>query len=710
MKTTLLASASVFAAAQGAALAANANAEPSNTDIVEGDRIVVTASPLALSVDETIIGTTVISKEELALSAQNTIAETIRRQPGISSTYFGAGASRPIIRGLGGDRIRVLDNGIGSIDASVTSPDHAVAVDPATAERVEIVRGASMLLYGSSAAGGVVNVISNRIPTQVPEDGFDVGITSAISTADDGFDGSGDFDLKLGDLNGGALVLHGDAFYREAGDYDIPGFAESAQLRAEEAAEEAAAGPGAEEEEEEEAFGVLENSFFETGGASGGLSWIGDRGYIGISGTVIDSEYGVPGGKKKEEEEEGGAEEEEEEEEGGVTIDLQQRRIDLAGEYQFDSWIEKATLRVGYADYEHAEIEGSGEVGTVFTNEGWEGRLELVNRERQGLGGVVRGAQGVQFRLRDFSAVGEEAFVPPTTTAQYGVFAVREFTRGNWRYDFGARYEYTDQENSVTGETVDFNAFSVSGGVGLKASEAVFIGANAFRTARAPSTEELFSNGPHLATNAFEVGDPTLEEEVATGVEGTVRYSVDRFRFAVNGFYTSYDGFIFENETGEIEDGLEVFEFTAVDATFRGFEAEVQAELFEAGGIGFFGDVGVDYVRATRDGGEDEDLPRIPPLSGLIGLEARHEYGDLRFELEAADSQDNVAAEELPTDGYELFNAYATIRPQGADSSFALLVTATNLTDEDARLHPSFLKDTVPLRGRNFRIALTADF
>ncbi|MEL6365658.1 MAG: TonB-dependent receptor plug domain-containing protein, partial [Pseudomonadota bacterium] len=243
MKTTLLASASVFAAAQGAALAANANAEPSNTDIVEGDRIVVTASPLALSVDETIIGTTVISKEELALSAQNTIAETIRRQPGISSTYFGAGASRPIIRGLGGDRIRVLDNGIGSIDASVTSPDHAVAVDPATAERVEIVRGASMLLYGSSAAGGVVNVISNRIPTQVPEDGFDVGITSAISTADDGFDGSGDFDLKLGDLNGGALVLHGDAFYREAGDYDIPGFAESAQLRAEEAAEEAAAGP-----------------------------------------------------------------------------------------------------------------------------------------------------------------------------------------------------------------------------------------------------------------------------------------------------------------------------------------------------------------------------------------------------------------------------------------------------------------------------------
>ncbi|MHA7872078.1 MAG: TonB-dependent receptor, partial [Hyphococcus sp.] len=260
-----------------------------------------------------------------------------------------------------------------------------------------------------------------------------------------------------------------------------------------------------------------------------------------------------------------------------------------------------------------------------------------------------------------------------------------------------------------TGETLNFNGFSVSGGVGYQPTEAVFLGVTGFRTERAPSTEELFSNGPHLATNAFEVGDATLEEEVATGVEGTFRYTLDRFRFSVNGFYTSYDDFIILDATGEEEDDLPVFAFQAADATFRGFEAQVAAELFRMGAVDVHGDVGVDYVRATRNDGLDEDLPRIPPFSAVVGLEARHEYGDLRFEVEAVADQEDVAAFELPTDGYELLNLYATLRPLGADSPFAIRLTATNLSNEEARIHPSFLKDVAPLRGRNFRIAITAD-
>ena len=677
---------------------------------VDGDEIIVTASPLARSVDETIIGTSVVDKEELARNFQNTVAETIAREPGVSTTYFGAAASRPIIRGLGDDRIRVLDNGIGAIDASVTSPDHAVSIDPASADQVEIVRGTSMLLYGSSAAGGVVNVISGRIPNQVPEGGFDATATLGVTTADDGFDGSGAFDVKLGDVGGGAIVLHGDGFYRDAEDYDIPGFAESAIFRAEEEAEALEAGPDADEDDDdEEAFGTLPNSFFETYGASGGMSWIGENGYFGVSGTVIDSEYGLPGGKKKEEEEEGDEEEEGEEEEGAF-IDLQQRRIDFAGEYRFDGWLEKASLRVGYADYEHTEFEGPGEPGTVFSNEGWEARLELVNRERDFLGGTLRGAQGVQLRFSDFSAIGEEAFVPPSDTSQYGFFALKEYSNGPWRLDLGGRYERTEQENTVTGETRDFNGFSVSGGVGYQATEAIFMGVNGFRTERAPSSSELFANGPHLATNAFEIGDPDLDEEIGAGVEGTIRFSTERLRVSLNGFYTAYEDFVILEETGEEEDDLPVFEFVQDDVDFHGFEAEVQAELFRTGGLSFFGDAGVDYVRATRDGGLDEDLPRIPPLSAVVGLEARHEYGELRFEVEAVAEQNDVAQFELPTDGYELINLYATIRPMGAESPFAILMTATNLSDEDARIHASFLKDTVPLRGRNFRIAVSADF
>ncbi|MGF1457178.1 MAG: TonB-dependent receptor [Alphaproteobacteria bacterium] len=678
-----------------------------------GETIVITASPLERTVNETIIGTSVVDQDALARQFQNTIAETITREPGVSSTFFGPAASRPIIRGLGDGRIRVLDNGIGAIDASVASPDHAVAIDPSSATQVEIVRGPSMLLYGSSAAGGVVNVISGRIPTETPDGGFDVTGTAGLSTADDGFDFSGAFDLEVGKFAGGSLVLHGDGFYREAEDFDIPGFAESAALRAQEEAEEAEdvlTFADDDEDEEEEAFGTVPNSFFETSGGSGGLSWVSDRGYFGVSGTFIDSEYGLPGAKKKEEEEEGEEEEEAEEEEGAGFIDLRQRRIDLAGAYDFDGWIRRATARFGYADYEHTEFEGPGEPGTIFSNEGWEGRVELINRDSEIWGGLLQGVQGVQFIRRDFSALGEEAFVPPTETFQFGIFQQRAYLNGPWRVELGTRFEYTNHENTVTGEEADFNGLSTSIGLGYQATDAIFVGATVSRTERAPTTEELFSNGPHLATGTFDVGDPTLEEEVALGVEATVRYVLDRFRFSVNGFYTSYDDFILFDETGEEEDGLPVFLFQGVDATFRGFEAEVDAELFRFRGFDIHADVGLDFVRATRDGGVDEDLPRIPPLSAVLGLEARHDYGDLRFELEAAAEQDDVAAFELPTESYQLFNIYATLRPFGPDSPVSVRMIATNLTDEEARLHPSFLKDTVPLRGRNFRIAFTASF
>ncbi len=701
------------AAAEVESSAAAEGDEPESPEgrpsVITGDSIIVTASPFERTVNETITGTSVVNQEEIARNFQNTIAETITREPGVSSTFFGPAASRPIIRGLGETRIRVLDNGIGSIDASVTSPDHAVAIDPSSAEQVEIVRGTSTLRYGSSAAGGVVNVLSGRIPYETPEGGIDLTGTVGASTVNDGFDFSGAFDVEVGKFGGGSIVLHGDGFYREADDFDIPGFAESAALRAAEAAEAAEAGEGAEEEEEEEAFGTAPNTFFETSGASGGLSWVTDRGYIGVSGTIIDSEYGLPGAKEEEEGEEG-EEEGEEEEEGPGFIDLMQRRIDFAAEYQFDGWIQKATARLGYADYEHTEFEGPGEAGTVFSNEGWEGRIETLTNERNFLGGEYRGAQGVQFLLRDFSAIGEEAFVPPSETEQYAVFLQHEYTRGDWRFELGTRFEYTEHQNTVTGEIADFTGSSVSGGVGYQATDAAFVGVTAFRTERAPTIEELFSNGPHLATGTFDIGDPTLDEEIATGVEATFRYVLDRFRFSVNGFYTSYQDFVLFDDTGEEEDGLPVFLFQGVDAEFRGFEVEIDVELFRMGSFGVYGDVGVDFVRATRNDGIDEDLPRIPPLSTVVGLEARHDYGDLRFELEASAEQDDVAAFELPTEGFQLFNLYATVRPLGPDSPFAVRVTASNLTNEEARLHPSFLKDVLPLPGRNLRVAFTASF
>ncbi|MGF1544626.1 MAG: TonB-dependent receptor [Parvularculaceae bacterium] len=665
------------------------------------DEIVVTASPFERTAEQTIVGTSVLDARELADRLENTIGETLRREPGVSSTFFGQGASRPIIRGLDGDRIRVLDAGIGTIDASVTSPDHFVTVDPATAQRVEIVRGPATLLYGSSAAGGVVNVINGRIPEERPDGRVDGSLRVGGSTVDDGVETAGSFDVELGALGDGALVFHGDGFHRDSEDFDIPGFAESEQLRALQEAE----GEAIPDEEREQ--GTLNNSDFTTTGGSAGLSWVFDDGFFGVSATAVDSFYGIPGPGEEEEGEEG--EEEEFVPEGaGVTIDIRQRRLDLNGEVRGDFGpFEKAKIRFGYADFEQTEFEPSGEAGTVFANEGWEGRFELVTRPFEIFGGEYNGAIGFQGVNSDFSAIGEEAFVPPTDSEEYGVFALNEWRLGGWLLELGGRYENTDREVSETGESVSFDSFSVSGGAGYAPREGWFIGVTGFRTERAPASEELFSDGPHLATAQFEIGDPSLDEEVALGVEATVRVGFERFAIAVNGFYTDYEDFIVLTPNGEVEDGLDVFEFLAEDATFRGFEAEVDAELFRYGGFDVHFDGQVDFVRADSDTG---DLPRIPPLKGLVGIEARSPYLDLRAEFEAAAEQDRTSTFELPTDGYQTVNVSLAFRPKGESSPFEVSVSANNLNDEEIRLHTSFLKDVVPLPGRNFRIAATARF
>lgn len=658
------------------------------------DEIVVTASPLNRSADETIVGTTVVSGDDLSRNLDSSIGETLRKQPGISSSFFGPGASRPIIRGLGGDRISVLDSGIGSIDASSTSPDHAVAVEPATAEKIEIVRGAATLLYGSSAAGGVVNVFSGKIPRKLPEDGADGAIRIGKSTVDDGTEAAGGFDVDLGKAGAGNFVFHGEGFYRKADDYKIPGFAESARLRA---AEEAGG-----EEPGEEAFGVVANTSLETKGGAAGLSYVFDTGFIGIAGTAMNTDYGVPGHSH-------------EGEEGGVTIGLKQRRIDLDGEIDADFlFFKKSKLRVGYADYTHSEIEPTGEIGTVFANEGVEGRLEFVEKTSTIGGAELNGAIGFQWKIRDFSAIGDEAFVPPSKSRQLGFFALKELSAGPFRFELGGRYEATRHTVDDLAITRTFDAFSVSAGIGYQPNDIVFLGVTGLRTERAPSTEELFSNGPHLATGVFEIGDPALGKETARGVEATARIGDESLSFAINGFYTSYKDFIFENATGLDADVdgemIPIFEFQATDATFKGFEAQLDAELFRVGPFHIHGHAAADYVRATAVNSPTGDLPRIPPMTGLFALEANSAKFDLRGEIDHSLIQRKVGVGELPTDRFTMYNLYATFRPMGEDSPVAVRLAALNLSNEDARLHPSFLKDIAPLPGRNFKVSVEGSF
>lgn len=667
---------------------------------VHVDEIVVTASPIGRTADETIAGTSVLSGEDLEDRLAGSLGETLRREPGISSTFFGPAASRPVIRGLGGDRISILDSGIGSIDASAASPDHAVAIEPATAERIEIVRGASSLLYGSTAAGGVINVISGRIPREIPENGVSGALRVGGTTVDGGVETAGGFDVKLFDLGSGAIVFHGEGGYRDADDYKIPGFSHSERLRVIEALD-----PDGPDETRDKEL----NSSLTSKTGTAGASYVFDDGFIGVSGTLLNSFYGVPGS------------DEALPDGTGPHIDLRQRRIDFNSELNRDFLLFKtARLRFGYADYTHTEIEPSGEEGTNFANEGYEGRLELVDKPVSLGAGELNGAVGFQFRSRDFAAIGEESFVPETKTREYGLFALKEYSQGPWRLEASGRYERTNHTVLDTGEELGFDAYSVSAGVGVSPADGVFFGVTGLRTERAPQSEELFANGPHLATGIYELGDPTLDKEIARGVEATMRLGGDKIELTVNGFYTSYKGFIFENNTGdfaEIEDEdtgdieeIPIYQFQASDATFKGFESALKAELFEYGGFDIHGDAAVDYVRATAEGSPTGDLPRIPPLSGLFGLEAKSDLVDLRGEIEYAAKQDRLGAEELPTDSYTQYNFFVTLRPFRESKNISLRLAALNVTNEEARLHTSFLKDVAPLPGRNFRASVTASF
>ena len=396
MFNNLLRTSSTLCALSGFIIfAANAHGQTEDDEIL--DEIIVTGSPLSAQAGESLVGVSVISGEALARNLGSSLGETLKNTPGVSSTFFGPGASRPLIRGQGGDRIRILDNGIGSIDASAASPDHAASVEPAMATRIEIIRGSGLLRYGSSASGGVINVIDGRIPDRVPGAKMEGAARIGVSSVDNGIEGALGATFVIAKTTKGALVGHLDTTYRKAENYEIPNFARKAALRA--------LSPQA------EARSVMDNSATKANSFAGGVSYISEALIIGAAARRLDSAYGIPGGEED------------------VSIDLSQTRYDALARLELGgSLFETLTINGGYGDYEHKEIEDTGEVGTIFANKGYEARAEIVQAER----GAWRGAYGAQVRDRDFSAIGEEAFVPPTTTTQWGLFTFQEYDAGDW--------------------------------------------------------------------------------------------------------------------------------------------------------------------------------------------------------------------------------------------------------------------------------------
>lgn len=660
-------------------------------------------------------GTSVLDDAKLAQHMRPQIGDTLTELPGVSATSFTPGASRPVLRGFQGERIRVLTDGIGAIDASNTSADHAVTIDPLTAYRIEVLRGPAALLYGSQAIGGAVNVYDRRIPREVPDEAVHVeGLANYASAADERSLGLG-IDIPATDR----LVIHVDGSYRNTDNLEVPGYILSPSLRAETlhmAEEEAEEGH---EEEAEELLelanqrGFVPNTQTETYTLGTGIAFIDEWGSLGVSVSHYNTDYGIParpgvGHAHGEEEEEHDGEEHEEEghehAEGPVTIGLAQHRADLRGSLNIASgFFQSIDLRLGYSDYEHTEFEGD-EVGTVFRVEGLEGRIEAHQRYSDGWSGTI----GAQLYVRDFDATGAEAFVPKNITEQVGLFVLEEYEAGPLGIEFAGRYEHTSVDSGEIGIGRSFDAFSGAVGARYEIADGITIGSNLSRAERAPSAEELFSNGPHIATQSFEIGNPNFSTESSIGLEGYIRGSTGPVTFSLAGFVSWFDDFIYEFDTGLEEDGLPVFQYAQRNATYWGFEAEVSALIAEIGDFRFNADLIADYVRATiEDGGP---VPRIPPFRLLAGVEAQSDHFDARVEGEFVAEQDRVANFETPTDDFVLVNASLAWRPFGRETPTALFASVNNIFDVTARRHASFTKDFVPMAGRDFRVGARFSF
>ena len=681
--------------------------------IQELTEFVVTAGPLAVSAEEMAVPVSILSGSELSNRAQNSLGETLAWEPGVNSTWFGPGASRPVIRGFEGDRIRVLRSGVDSLDVSNTSPDHAVAVEPLLVDRIEVIRGPATLLYGSSAIGGAVNVIGKEIPREPPT-------AAATGIAEFRYDSVSKGTAAAASAQGraGGLAWSFNGLDRESGDFAIPGFAE--------AEEEGGHHHEEEETHEEEArtHGLVENTSVETRSGSVGFASFWDKGMIGFSVSALATDYGVPGHSHGHEDDhahgDDGEEHEdmphEDDEEAAVSIDLDQVRFDLRAKVNDPlPFLTVAEFRFGYADYRHRELEGDA-IGSEFLIEGFELRAEAVHEPV----GKFKGAFGLQFRDTDFSSIGEEAFIPANNNSNWALFLVERAKSERFSWELGARFEQQTIELQDQPGRFDGSAFSASAGVVGKFEKGYSLAFSLARSERLPSPTETLAFGPHAATRAFEIGDPQLGTEQSVGIDVSIRKSSGPVTGSAGFFYNRFDNFIYleEVDADQLEsrfgsdfdsEGFEVFEFVAREAEFWGFEAEATIHLRHEDRQHLHLDLLLDYVRATNRT-DDTPLPRIPPIR--FGARLEYESPRVRGGIEGriAGRQERVAPEESPTEGYFLLNADLGWKLFAGNPDVEVFARAANLTDAEARVHTSFLKSLAPLPGRNLTVGARMRF
>lgn len=661
----------------------------------------ISASALDLPLDESATPVEVLDGKALQLRSAATLGETLEGLPGVRNNNYGAGAGRPVIRGADAARVRILSDGSEIQDASTSSPDHAVAFEPLLASEIEVLRGPSSLLYGGGITGGVVNVRDNRIPTAVPEKGYEGRIE--LRKSSNAREGIGLFSVTGGQ---GPFALHVEGLKRSAGEYEA-----------------------GKNWSDKYVNGSNNNTWY---GSVGG-SFIHQRGYIGLAYSSLRSRYGLPGHSHEYEDchlhgdalhcaSHGGGEEapegchwhgtelhctgEGEHDDEIALVSMTSHRWDLRGELQDPlPGFTRAKLRASHTDYAHDEIE-HGAIGTSFKNKAHDARLELEHQRIQLGAGELRGLIGVQHSRRDFSAQGTEAYVEPTLTTNRALFALQEYRQGDWRFELSGRYEWQTAhlDGSTRRGNVKHDMGSLSGGVSWNFQPGYVLAASVSRSKRAPTAEELFAGGIHLASNTWERGNANLGAEQSNNLDISLGKTSGATRYKVSAFYNRINDYIYASTTDRYEN-FRLIDYTQRDATFKGLEASASHQLSTQWRVGVFGDM----VHARFKGGDA--VPRIP--SRRLGVNAHWEsgpwYAGAEFYRNAA--QNRIAAYETRTAGYNMLNLHMGWSGKlGQAQSYELFAKLDNVFDKLAFNNTSFVKDASPLRGRNLVVGMKVNF
>jgi iron complex outermembrane recepter protein len=617
---------------------------------------VTSVSPEGKSQFESFQATDVLGGQELTKEIQGTLGATIENQPGIALRSFGPGPARPVVRGLDGDRVLIVEDGLRMGDLSSQSGDHGVNVNPASASRVEVVRGPATLLFGANAIGGLVNVITNEIPTAP------VKTATGSLTADVGsgaMEGGAAGDVSVGN---GLVALHVSGSGRRSGDYRSPD-------------------------------GDVPNSFNRAAFAEVGAAYTSDNGYFGGSYALDKTHYGIPLV-----------------EEGETNLDPRRQIFTLRGEKRnmsgaFDSF----RGSFGVRRYKHDELDGDV-VATSFVNNTTE--LELLAHHKAA--GRMKGSIGATVLTRAFSTAGEEVLSPAVDQKGFAAYVYEEVAASpHAQLQFGARVEHAAFAPAADEPAADFTNVSGSVGVLLLPNDSTTVAFSVARAARNPALEELYFHGPHPGNNAFENGDPTLQSEHALGFDASLRWRGAAASGEVTYFLNRIDNFIFRELTGAVEEDLLETNFVQGDARLQGIESHIDVRVAPVVWV----EGGLDYVRGDLTA-IDKPLTRMPPLRGRAGLRFQRNAFQAGGDAVFTAKQDRVytistptgEVGETPTDGYNLLKLYASYSFVSGKTTNTITARLDNATDTLYRNHLNFLKDLAPEMGRNFRVVYSVKF